>query len=205
MPVCHLVSAGDFAPEYFHPEKEDLVIACDGGLSHLLTLKYSPDLLVGDFDSFEGALSEDIPTLRLPREKDDTDTLYALRLGLRRGYTHFALHGCLGGKRLSHTVTNLQSLAFLQKNGADGVIYGKSTLVYLLKNSKMSFDKHRIGYLSVFALSSTARVKLIGLKYPFDGILSSDMPIGVSNEFIGNAAEIEVLRGSVAIILENEV
>ena len=203
MPTCHLVSAGDFAPEYFHPQKGDLVIACDGGFKHLSSLDLTPDLLVGDFDSFEGALPDGIPALRLPKEKDDTDTLYALRLGLSRGYTHFALHGCLGGKRLSHTVANIQLLLFLQKNGADGVIYGENTAVYLLKNSKMSFDATCVGYLSVFAVSSTARVKLTGFKYSFDGILSSDMPLGVSNEFTGNTAEIEVLRGSVAILAES--
>ncbi|MBQ8235704.1 MAG: thiamine diphosphokinase, partial [Clostridia bacterium] len=87
--ICHLVGAGSFAPDCFAPQKGDLVIACDGGLYPLQRLGLLPDLAVGDFDSFTDDPEKLIPSdriVRLPKEKDDTDCLYALRLGLERGY-----------------------------------------------------------------------------------------------------------------------
>ena len=47
--------------------------------------------------------------VRLPAEKDDTDMVAALRLGLARGYRDFRLYGAAGG-RIDHTIANLQDV-----------------------------------------------------------------------------------------------
>lgn len=39
-----------------------------------------------------------------PVEKDDTDTLAAVKLGLERECTDFWIYGGTGGKRLDHTL-----------------------------------------------------------------------------------------------------
>ena len=54
---------------------------------------------------------------RLPVEKDDTDTLAAIRAGLEQGCGLFSIYGGTGGKRLDHTLANLQSLLFLRRRG----------------------------------------------------------------------------------------
>ena len=54
---------------------------------------------------------------RLPVEKDDTDTLAAVKLGLERGCTDFWIYGGTGGKRLDHTLANLQTLLYLRRRG----------------------------------------------------------------------------------------
>ena len=64
---------------------DDFFICCDGGLNHAEGLGIRPDLIVGDFDSHERP-DTDTETIVLPREKDDTDTVYAAREAVRRGF-----------------------------------------------------------------------------------------------------------------------
>ena len=50
MKRCFIVGAGDFYGG-FSPSENDLVIAADGGLLHLLQRGIKPDVVIGDFDS----------------------------------------------------------------------------------------------------------------------------------------------------------
>lgn len=118
MPTCYIVGAGDFIPRGFAPVPGDLVLAADGGYRALYSLGYTPDLLLGDFDSLgDLPLPPDLPVLRFPARKDDTDTGLALRHGLDRGFRDFALYGCAGG-RVDHLLANLQSMARVSRLGA---------------------------------------------------------------------------------------
>lgn len=118
MPICYIVGAGDFTPRGFAPVPGDLVLAADGGYRALYSLGYTPDLLLGDFDSLgDLPLPPDLPVLRFPARKDDTDTGLALRHGLDRGFRDFALYGCAGG-RVDHLLANLQSMARISRLGA---------------------------------------------------------------------------------------
>ena len=118
MPTCYIVGAGDFTPRGFAPVPGDLVLAADGGYRALCSLGYTPDLLLGDFDSLgDLPLPPDLPVLRFPARKDDTDTGLALRHGLDRGFRDFALYGCAGG-RVDHLLANLQSMARVSLLGA---------------------------------------------------------------------------------------
>lgn len=120
MPTCYIVGAGDFTPRGFAPVPGDLVLAADGGYRALYSLGYTPDLLLGDFDSLgDLPLPPDLPVLRFPARKDDTDTGLALRHGLDRGFRDFALYGCAGG-RVDHLLANLQSMARVSRLGATG-------------------------------------------------------------------------------------
>lgn len=118
MPTCYIVGAGDFTPRGFAPVPGDLVLAADGGYRALYSLGYTPDLLLGDFDSLgDLPLPPGLPVLRFPARKDDTDTGLALRHGLDRGFRDFALYGCAGG-RVDHLLANLQSMARVSRLGA---------------------------------------------------------------------------------------
>lgn len=203
MKVCHLVGAGDFAPEYFHPQPGDLVIACDAGLVNVESVGLRPDLIVGDFDSYPGGVPLGENVTVLPREKDDTDMLYAARMGLSRGFRRFYLHGSLGGARPSHSLANVSLLLFLHSRGADGLLLSRRVMVRLLKDETLSLLPASGGYVSLFALISPCLVHLAGLKYPYDGMLSPQHPLGVSNEFIGTAASIGVSVGELLAIFED--
>ena len=102
------------------------VIAADGGLRHTENLGLTPNAVLGDFDSL-GYTPKGAGVF--PVEKDDTDAMLAVRLGLERGCDEFLLYGSLDGPRLDHTVANFQTLQFLADHGAVGYLIGSTTIV----------------------------------------------------------------------------
>ena len=201
MKACAIVSGGSFSP-LDGIGRADFVIACDKGCEYTAACGIKPDLLVGDFDSYTGEKPEDVPVLGLPCEKDDTDTIYAMRVGLERGYTDFVVYGGTGGSRADHTIANLQGLLFLSSHGAHCRMYGDGVVWSVLHNEKVSFPAGCGGTLSLFCMDGAARgVTIRGLKYELaDAEIRSDFPIGVSNSFTGAAASIEVRDGTLIMI-----
>ena len=115
MGKCIIFCAADFHGLAAPLEKEDYIIAADGGLNHTNNLGITPNGILGDFDSL-GYMPEG--SLVFPVEKDDTDAMLAIRKGLELGYREFYLYGSLDGPRLDHTVANFQALQFLCDHGA---------------------------------------------------------------------------------------
>ncbi len=66
--------------------QEDYLICADSGYRHCVQLGFSPQLVLGDFDSYAGVVQSDCELLRYPIEKDDTDTMLAVKQALQRGY-----------------------------------------------------------------------------------------------------------------------
>ena len=130
-----------------------------------------------------------------------TDMMIAVKEGLRRGFSRFALFGGLGG-RLGHTLANIQTLAYLSKHGARGFLCGERETVTTVTDGTVSFSAVYSGYISVFCLDVPARgVTLCGLKYPLDGaVLTASVPLGVSNEFTGTASSVTVENGTLVIV-----
>ena len=182
---------------------ESFVIAADGGLRHTEKLGIAPDAVLGDFDSL-GFCPEGANVF--PVEKDDTDAMLAVRLGLERGCEEFLLYGSLDGPRLDHTVANFQTLQFLADHGAAGYLIGNTTMVTVVKNGKITFPAGLSGTISVFCMGLDAvGVTEKGLFYGLEnGTLSSGFPLGVSNHFTGEAAEISVKNGSLLVLWERK-
>ena len=182
---------------------ESFVIAADGGLRHTEKLGLTPDAVLGDFDSL-GFCPEGANVF--PVEKDDTDAMLAVRLGLERGCGEFLLYGSLDGPRLDHTVANFQTLQFLADHGAAGYLIGNTTMVTVVKNGKITFPAGLSGTISVFCMGPDAvGVTEKGLFYGLEnGTLSSGFPLGVSNHFTGEAAEISVKNGSLLVLWERK-
>ena len=184
-------------------EKDDFVIAADGGLAHVKKLGIIPDGILGDFDSL-GYVPED--SVVFPVEKDDTDAMLAVRRGLELGYRDFLLYGSLDGPRLDHTVANFQTLQFLCDHGAFGLLAGLTTMAAVVKNGSLRFPAGCRGNVSAFCMGPDARgVTLRGLYYPLENAtLTSGFPLGVSNHFTGAEAEISVKDGSLLVIWERK-
>ena len=103
-----------------HIKSDDFVIFCDSGLKHMEKLAVKPSLIVGDFDSHENP-HLDVETIVLPCEKDDTDTVFAVKEAIKRGYKEFLLIGVIGA-RLDHTLGNVYILELLDALGLNGRI-----------------------------------------------------------------------------------
>jgi len=201
---CFLFAAGTFYGLRERPAPGDLILAADAGCRTCQSLGLQPDLVLGDFDSMP--VPEDgVPVLQAPVEKDDTDTLLALRAGLARGCERFYLYGGTGGARSDHTLANLQALAFLRRQGARGYLYDRNFVYTVLENETLTLRREvDWGLVSLFAMEREVRgVSLRGLQYPLtDAVLRSDFPLGVSNHFVAPEAEITVGDGLLLAVWE---
>lgn len=207
---CMIMCAGDLEVSRLPLKEDDLVIAADGGYMYCRALGIIPDVIIGDFDSLQEPYASELDRLekekqgcviRLEREKDDTDTMAAIRYGLEAGCREFHLYAALGG-RLEHTIANLQTLMFLKKNGAKGYIWDGTSMLTVIRNESICFQKSMEGLLSVFAIGGDADgVTETGLKYSLNNAkLESSSPKGISNEFTGETATVSVRDGALLIL-----
>lgn len=201
MRKCVIFCAGHF--QGLAEPLEGITIAADGGLVHMKQLRLTPDVILGDFDSL-GYVPQNAKVF--PVEKDDTDTMLAVRKGLEMGCDRFVLYGALEGPRLDHTVANFQTLQFLADRGAQGFLVGKDSVVTVIKNGSLTLPARKEGVVSVFCMGKDAHgVSIQGLQYPLEkGTLTAGFPLGVSNHFVGKAAEISVEDGSLLIVFPIE-
>lgn len=204
--ICYVFGAGtyynDDIPSF---EKDDFIIAADGGLSFLKSHDIKPDLILGDFDSL-GFVPEynDTQVIKLNPVKDDTDLLYAVKQGIERDYKVFYIFGGTGG-RTSHTISNIQTLSMLSKKGLQGFLFGNNEIFTVIHNSSVCFSDKSKGNVSVFSLDTVSNgVFESGLKYSLNNYsMNNSFPIGVSNEFTGTESQIKVLDGTLLVIFSN--
>ena len=201
MKRCFIFAAGTFYGLRERPGSDDFVIAADGGYGICVEEQIIPDLLIGDFDSMEAPESFE-HILRLPVEKDDTDTMATVKYGLSQGYTEFHIYGGTGGKRLDHTLANLQTLLYLRRQGARGWLYDNDFLWTVIENESLTISKTvEWGLLSVFCLGDCAKgVCESGVQYPLDHAeLTAAFPLGVSNHIMEECATISVDHGTLVV------
>ena len=76
-------------------------------------------------------------------------------------------------------------------------------MILVIKDEKVSFRENMEGYVSLFCMGERAEgVTIKGLKYPLeDYAMTNDFPIGISNEFIGEKAEISVKKGELVCMI----
>jgi thiamine pyrophosphokinase len=196
---CIIFCAADFDRLLAPICPGDYLIAADGGLRHTQALNLTPHCILGDFDSL-GYTPRDAQVF--PVEKDDTDSMLAVRRGLQLGYRRFLLYGSLDGPRLDHTVANFQTLQYLSDHGALGYLVGRTYLATVIKDCAAVFPAGAAGIISVFCIGADARgVSIRGLKYPLEnGTLTAGFPLGVSNHFTGATARIQVDHGSLLLL-----
>lgn len=198
--TCWLVGAGVRTARSPMPRPGDFLIAADGGYAWLQDLGLTPDLVIGDMDSLNTPPTG-VEVLRLPREKDDTDMLAAVRVGMEKGCRSFQIYGGTGG-RFDHTLANLQLLAWLSQRQCAGVLYGADWTATAVTEGALTLPPAEGDMLSVFAWGGDALgVDLVGLKYPLkDATLTCQMPLGVSNEFTGVPACVSVKTGTLLVV-----
>lgn len=196
-----MVGAGDCYQPSILPTDTDYVIGVDGGYDTLRKQGIKPDAVIGDFDSVQSVINES-NVVRLKPEKDDTDMLYSVNYGAEQGYTIFYIYGGTGGNRISHTIANLQLLAY--NPSLHCFLFDRDEVTFLLSNGRVSFDKECSGYLSVLSVSDKCTgVWEQGLKYELENAsLTNRYPLGVSNEFIGENSFISVEEGMLLISIE---
>ena len=138
MKRCFIYAAGTFYGLREPPRAGDLQIAADAGLLLCRAPRRHDRTLCSATSTRWTSAKAPADCIRVPVEKDDTDTMLALREGLRRGCDTFYLYGATGGARLDHTLANLQSLAFLLRHGARGYLYDQNFVYTAIENETLT-------------------------------------------------------------------
>ncbi len=178
----------------------DFIIFCDSGLKHMEALKTEPSLIVGDFDSHEDP-GLNVETIVLPCEKDDTDTVYAVKEAVKRGFDDFLLIGVVGA-RLDHTLGNVSILLYLDSLKKSGLIIDDYSEMEIV-SGKTVFIDDSFSFFSLLNITGCAKgITITGAKYPLnDAEISCEYQYGISNEVLpGKKAAVSVKSGKLLLI-----
>ena len=198
---CFIFAAGTYYGLREKPEAGDLVLAADAGYQICRRENIVPDLLLGDFDSMDQPADFD-HVHRVPVEKDDTDTMLAVKTALEQGCDTVYIYGGTGGKRLDHTLANLQTLLYIRRRGARGYLYDDDFVWTAIENETLTVERTvEWGLLSVFCLGAPASgIDEAGVRYPLaEAALSAEFPLGVSNHILEPRARITVRDGALLV------
>ena len=186
--------------------EDDYLVFCDCGLKHLQMLQEAkgsvlvPDLIVGDFDSYENP-HLDVETIVLPCIKDDTDTVFAVKEAVKRGFLDFLLVGVIGA-RLDHSLCNVSLLLYLDSLGKTGCIIDDYSEMEIV-SSKAALIDERYSFFSLLNITGSAKgINISGAKYELtDAEISCEYQYGVSNEVTpGKTATVSVADGKLLLI-----
>ena len=184
--------------DYLNPD--DFNIFCDSGLCHQEWLGIAPHLIVGDFDSHPNPHLE-IETIVLPREKDDTDTVFAVKEAVKRGFDDFLLLGVVGG-RLDHTLCNVSTLLMLHRQGKRAILVDDYSEMEIVSKDPVCIDGS-FPFFSLLNISGIAEgITVEGAKYPLrDAEIQCIYQYGVSNEVLpGHQARVSVGKGELLLV-----
>jgi thiamine pyrophosphokinase len=118
-------------------EADAMVIAADGGARHAAALGLRVDRWVGDGDSVDADILQElreggVPVELAATDKDESDTELALRAAVHMGADPIVIIGALGGARVDHVLANVGLLAHPDLRGRHVVILDPEARVRLL-------------------------------------------------------------------------
>lgn len=203
MKKCLIISGGDFCELIINKGSYDLCIACDRGYEYAGRYGLLPDVITGDFDSSPVTDASAEKVLRYPVNKDDTDTMLAVKYALSEGYRDIDVVCAFGG-RMDHAFANIQTGAFIVRNGGRAAFFGNGTEARFFGGHEESLIlPRREGWsLSVFSISDvTEGVNIKGTKFEAEDVrVENTFPIGVSNVWASEKAEITLKDGILMVM-----
>lgn len=179
----------------------DLVICADASLDAAIGAGLTPNVVIGDFDHGNAPKFDSI--IRVPCEKDDTDTMLCVKHAILHGADEIFIAGGIGG-RLDHTIANVQTLAYAENHGARAVLSDEKNVAFIIKGSA-AIPKKDGYYFSLFAVGGDATVSIAGTKYEIENkTLSAAFPLGVSNEITSDKAIVTAHSGTLLTVFSKK-
>lgn len=203
MSRCVIVSAAEIKnyekiKTYLRPT--DFFIFCDAGLNHQEKLGVTPNLIVGDFDSAQKPETS-IETIQLPREKDDTDTFFAVKEALRRGFDNFLFLGVIGN-RFDHSLCNISCLLYLYEKNIPAMILDDYSEMSVVGKTPVEISENCSFFSLMNITGDVSGVTIKNAKYTLENAeIKASYMYGSSNEVIpGKIAEVSVANGQLLLI-----
>lgn len=185
------------------------VIAVDGGMNHLKKVKILPDILLGDFDSFDLKRidKEKIKIKKYKTDKDFTDGEIAIDYIIDKNIKEVDIYGALG-KRIDHLLGNVHLLEKLLLNKITGKIVTYNSVLRMF-DDEITIKTKEFDYFDVFSILSYSKV-INGLciknaKYSLENkTLYRKNTLGISNEFLKKDIKISINNGICLAILSRD-
>lgn len=199
--------AGEIGPWEEQARAADLVVAVDGGAGHARSQGLRPDVVLGDVDSLDEQTQHwlrrhEVPVVRYPPAKDETDLELALLYAAEAGAQEITIVGALGG-RPDQTIANLHLLAHPALAGRRVSIVGPGYRIFLLRGGQAATIEGQTGdTVSLLPLSSQAEgIHTTGLRWALHADTLHRGPArGVSNEMTAARANVRLERGLLLIV-----
>lgn len=169
---------------------DDYFIFCDGGLFHQKSLKVAPDMIIGDFDSYKKnpALLQkkykNCKIITLPKEKDDTDSIYASKKAMELKPTEVILLGAVGN-RFDHSMANISILINLFNNGINCKLIDDFSVMQIVGKEEVQVSKE-YSFFSLINICGTCEgIDIKDAMYPLNnGTINCDFQYGISNQVL---------------------
>ena len=165
----------------------DIVIGADSGGHAIIGYGFTPDIVLGDLDSFHYTNHKGIKTLKIA-EQETNDLEKALAYALEQGATHCVVLGTLG-KRIDHTFKNLSVLMQFHSK-FESIVYRDEYGDTFLIESPYTLDVKIGTILSFIPLSGKITgITTTGVEYP---LTNEALEIGVRDGTSNTATEPKV-------------
>jgi thiamine pyrophosphokinase len=201
---CLIISGGEYyIPQDWMKGSYDLIIACDRGYEYAKKAGIKPDVILGDYDSAGSRPEEGAAPVILTyiSDKDDTDTMLAVKYALDKDITDIDICCALGG-RFDHTYGNIMSGSLAAEHGCVSRIYGGDTHIWIFKDSHIQIPRMEGWSLSCFSISDrTCGISIKGTKFEVDDVeLNNATTLGNSNNWSKDVADISCKAGTMMVV-----
>lgn len=185
-------------------EEAQIIIAADSGFDYAWNNGIDIDYVVGDMDSTSyREIIESMPkekVLRMPEEKDETDTEIGLAMLKELGAAESVIIGG-GGGRLDHL---LGIVTLFHREIRPDEWYTDKEAVWSIDRKRI-FEGLKGKTVSFFPVGEEiCRMRSSGLKWPLDQLVWKPGDAGISNVVMEDSMMVEPLSGRLICIYEYE-
>lgn len=191
-------------------KQADVVYCCDGAAEFAKQAEIKIDILLGDMDSisvdtlkfFENS---NIEIIKLPTEKDATDTQFAADLAAQKGANEIIFLGAVGS-RIDHSLGNMHILERLFKIGISAKLIDDNNIIYIIGEGRNEILGEKGKEVSILSVKGSVFINSTeGLYYPIkDRALFLEEPLGISNVFLSDKAYVDVKSGEAFILISKD-
>lgn len=184
--------------------ESSLFIAADGGANIARELNLTPDIIIGDLDSYKQTGNESAEVIH-DSDQETNDLEKALKLAKSKGSSEVVVYGATG-KRLDHTLKNLSVMKQFNSHFNSLVFKDQYSDIFLISSPYRNTFPTGTS-LSLFPLSGKVEsITSKGLKYPLKNLtLENGVQDGTSNETVENQVEIEFKKGDLLLLINNKI
>ena len=181
----------------------DVLVAADSGLHLCEGAGLTPDWVLGDMDSLDDVKRlEKYPgerVIRLPAEKDVTDTEFAVSFLRGKGCSEIWLSGG-GGGRLDHLFA---IRAIFERADPPARWYTGNEIVHCLEEGRsLCTEQGSQSIVSVFPLGEGPwEAESLNLKWPLEGLVWERGSAWISNVAFSGRFEIRAVKGRIMVVL----